>query len=45
MFMPHCMKEIHAIYERLGILKFDCEHGESFYNPMLPGVGDRQSVV
>lgn len=37
-FMPHCMAEIHAIYERLGILKFNTEHGESFYNPMLAGV-------
>lgn len=37
-FMPHCMAEIHAIYDRLGILPFNHEHGESFYNPMLPGV-------
>ena len=38
--MPHCMAEIHAIYNRLGILPFDFEHGESFYNPMLPGIVD-----
>ena len=37
-FMPHCLAEIHAVYEKLGILPFDHEHGESFYNPMLPGV-------
>src|SRR5262249_50861259 len=36
-FMPACMKEIHNIYDRLGV-KFDHEHGESFYNPMLPAV-------
>ena len=36
--MPHCLEAIHAIYRRLGILPFDHEHGESFYNPMLPGV-------
>ncbi len=39
-FMPHCKAEIHAIYNRLGILPFDFEHGESFYNPMLPGIVD-----
>ena len=37
-FMPYCMAEIHAIYQRLGILPFDFEHGESFYNPMLADV-------
>ena len=36
--MPHCLEAIHPIYRRLGILPFDHEHGESFYNPMLPGV-------
>jgi arginyl-tRNA synthetase len=36
--MPHCLAEIHEIYEKLGILPFNHEHGESFYNPMLPGV-------
>lgn len=37
-FMPHCLAEIQAVYDRLGILKFDYVLGESFYNPMLPGV-------
>ena len=37
-FMPHCLEAIHRIYRRLGILPFDHEHGESFYNPMMPGV-------
>lgn len=37
-FMPHCLAEIHEVYARLGILPFDHEHGESFYDPMLPGV-------
>jgi arginyl-tRNA synthetase len=37
-FMPHCLRALHQVYERLGILPFDHEHGESFYNPMLPGV-------
>jgi arginyl-tRNA synthetase len=37
-FMPHCLEAIHQVYRRLGILPFDHEHGESFYNPMLPGV-------
>jgi arginyl-tRNA synthetase len=37
-FMPACMKEIHAVYRRLGTLPHDHEHGESFYNPMLAGV-------
>jgi arginyl-tRNA synthetase len=35
-FMPHCLAEIHKVYERLGTLPFDREHGESFYHPMLP---------
>jgi len=39
-FMPHCMAEIHGVYELLGILPFDFEHGESFYNPMLADVVD-----
>jgi arginyl-tRNA synthetase len=39
-FMPHCLAEIHTIYQKLGILTFDHEHGESFYNPLLPGVVD-----
>jgi arginyl-tRNA synthetase len=37
-FMPHCLAALHAVYERLGILPFGHEHGESFYNPMLPAV-------
>lgn len=37
-FMPHCLEAIHRIYRRLGILPFDYEHGESFYNPMMPAV-------
>ncbi len=40
LFMPACMTEIYQIYDRLGILKFDHYHGESFYNPMLAGVVD-----
>jgi arginyl-tRNA synthetase len=39
-FMPHCLEALHAVYRRLGILPFDHEHGESFYNPMLPAVVD-----
>jgi arginyl-tRNA synthetase len=39
-FMPHCLADLHRIYDRLGILPFDFEHGESFYNPMLPGIVD-----
>ena len=35
--MPACLEMLHPIYERLGILPFDHEHGESFYNPMLAG--------
>ncbi len=38
--MPHCLEALHAVYRRLGILPFDHEHGESFYNAMLPGVVD-----
>jgi len=37
-FMPHCLEAIHRIYRRLGILPFDHELGESFYNPMRPVV-------
>ncbi len=36
-FMPWCKEEIERIYRRLDV-HFDHEHGESFYNPMLPGV-------
>jgi arginyl-tRNA synthetase len=37
MFMPWCLEEIDRIYRRLDV-HFDHTHGESFYNPMLPGV-------
>ncbi|WP_261345327.1 arginine--tRNA ligase [Tuwongella immobilis] len=36
-FMPHCLKEIHDIYERLDV-HFDTEHGESYYQPQLASV-------
>jgi arginyl-tRNA synthetase len=36
-FMPHCLRALEAIYERLGVT-FDVQLGESFYNPMLAGV-------
>ncbi len=36
-FMPHCLKALEAIYERLGVT-FDVQLGESFYDPMLSGV-------
>jgi arginyl-tRNA synthetase len=36
-FMPHCLKALNAVYERLGI-RFDAELGESFYDPMLAEV-------
>jgi arginyl-tRNA synthetase len=36
-FMPWCREEIDRIYRRLDV-KFDHTLGESFYNPMLPGV-------
>jgi arginyl-tRNA synthetase len=38
-FIPWSMATITPIYERLGVT-FDHFHGESFYNPMLPGVVD-----
>jgi arginyl-tRNA synthetase len=37
-FMPHGLALIEAIYRRLGVLPFDYQHGESFYNPMLADV-------
>ena len=37
MFMPACLEEINRIYGRLDV-HFGHTHGESFYNPMLPGV-------
>ena len=36
-FMPACLEMLRPIYERLGIT-IDSTLGESFYNPMLPGV-------
>ncbi len=36
-FMPHCLKALHAMYDRLGV-RFDVELGESFYDPMLADV-------
>ncbi len=37
LFMPWCMEELNQIYRRLDV-HFDHTHGESFYDPMLPGV-------
>jgi arginyl-tRNA synthetase len=36
-FLPWSMGAITPLYNRLGVT-FDYFHGESFYNPMLPGV-------
>lgn len=36
-FMPYCLDALHALYKRLDIT-FDFQLGESFYDPMLPGV-------
>ena len=36
-FMPHCYEVLNRIYRRLDI-QFDHTLGESFYDPMLPGV-------
>lgn len=38
-FMPACLEMLRPIYERLDV-KIDHALGESFYNPMLPGVVD-----
>jgi arginyl-tRNA synthetase len=38
-FMPACLAELNKLYDRLGIT-FDLALGESFYNPMLPGIVD-----
>jgi arginyl-tRNA synthetase len=38
-FMPAAMAEIERIYSRLDV-RFDEQHGESFYNPMLAAVVD-----
>lgn len=37
-FMPHCLEMIERIYQRLDILPFDYQLGESFYHPMLPAL-------
>jgi arginyl-tRNA synthetase len=37
MFMPACLEMLRPIYERLDV-KIDSTLGESFYNPMLPGI-------
>lgn len=36
-FLPKCMAALESMYQRFGI-KFDMALGESWYNPMLPGV-------
>jgi arginyl-tRNA synthetase len=36
-FMPHCLEMLRPIYDRLDV-HIDHALGESFYNPMLPGV-------
>ena len=36
-FMPHCLKALETVYERLGVT-FDVQLGESFYDPMLAEV-------
>lgn len=36
-FMPPCLEEVNDIYDRLEV-QFNTQHGESFYNPMLPAV-------
>ena len=36
-FMPHCLKMLDVIYDRLGV-SFDVQLGESFYDPMLADV-------
>ena len=38
-FMPACLEMLRPIYERLDV-KIDHALGESYYNPMLPGVVD-----
>ncbi len=38
--LRHSLDDLHTLYARLGILRPDHEHGESFYNPMLPEVVD-----
>ncbi len=38
-FMPACLAALQGLYQRLGIT-FDLTLGESFYNPLLPGIVD-----
>jgi arginyl-tRNA synthetase len=38
-FMPACLAMLQPIYDRLDV-KIDVTLGESFYNPMLPGIVD-----
>jgi arginyl-tRNA synthetase len=38
-FVPKCMAALDVMYRRFGI-KFDMALGESWYNPMLPGIID-----
>jgi arginyl-tRNA synthetase len=37
-FMPACLEELKRVYDLLGILDFDYQYGESFYNNMLPEI-------
>jgi len=36
-FKPHCLDALQSVYDRLGV-RFDVQHGESFYDPMLASV-------
>lgn len=36
-FIPACLAEIEQSYKRLDV-NFTCQLGESFYNPLLPGI-------
>ncbi len=36
-FVPKCMQALESMYQRFGIV-FDMSLGESWYNPMLPGI-------
>ena len=38
-FVPKCMEALNGMYRRFGIT-FDMAQGESWYNPMLPGIVD-----
>lgn len=39
-FMPWCLADLEAMYRRLDV-RFDCQYGESHYQPMLAGVVGR----